>query len=298
MPSRALIGSALALTAGVMWSFGVLTVRFAEAADPFQYLIWRGIGVILVMELLSVASGGGLITPRFLKTDRLGFIAASGLVLAAVAFVFAVKTTTVANAVFFSSTAPLQTAVLARIFLGERLGFGGGVAIAIGLSGLLVMAGGDLGSGNLAGNLGGLASAFGFAIYAVCIRMAPGRDWSPMLAGYGLLTLAVCLGVTMLNGRPVLLPAVDTTLALVHGAILIGFGTIIFNRASNAVPAVGLTVLAQTETVFAPLWVYLALGETPKTSSLVGGALILTAIVIKALSSPRAKVTELGETPA
>ena len=105
MSRTPLIGSALALAAGVLWSFGVLTVRFAETADPFQYLIWRAIGVIVVMEAISLVQGGGFLMRRFLQTDALGLIAAAGLVLAAVAFVFALKQTTVANAVFFASTA-------------------------------------------------------------------------------------------------------------------------------------------------------------------------------------------------
>lgn len=298
MSTSPLIGSALAVAAGTLWSFGVLTVRLAEHADPFQYLIWRALGVMVVMEALSVARGGGLLTPRFLRTDLLGFVAASGLVLAAVAFVFALKATTVANAVFFSSTAPLQTAVLARFVLGERIGTGGIVAIAIGLAGLLVMVGGDIGSGSLAGNLGGLLSAFGFAVYAVSIRVAKDRDWTPTLAGYGLLTLAVCLAATLYNGKPVVLPAFDMLMGFVHGAVLIGFGTILFNRASRAVPAAGTTVLAQAETVFAPLWVYLFLAETPKATSLAGGALILVAIVVKAWTGPREPVPALGDRPA
>lgn len=288
MQSRPLVGSAMALAAGTLWSFGVITVRYAEVADPFQYLVWRSGGVLVAMEAIALATGGGLLLPRFLRTDRLGFVAASGLVLAAVAFLIALKTTTVANAVFFSSTSPLQTAILARIVLGERIGGPGTVAIGIGLAGLAVMAGGDLGSGNWTGNVAALLSALGFAVYAVSIRVAQARDWAPTLAGYGLLTFLVCLAVTLVNGRPVVLPALDAGMALIHGAVLIGLGTILFNRASRVVPAVGLTVLAQTETVFAPLWVYLIFAETPKATSLIGGSLILTAILVKALWQPRA----------
>ncbi|KPL55517.1 hypothetical protein ABB55_27495 [Prosthecomicrobium hirschii] len=297
MTRAALVGSLMALTAGILWSFGVLTVRFAADSDPFQYLIWRGIGVLIAMETISLVSGQGLLLPRFLKSDGLGILAAAGLVLAAVAFIFALKSTTVAAAVFFSSTAPLQTAILARIVLGERLGLVGTAAILIGLAGLVVMVGGELGSGSLAGNLGGLLSAFGFAVYAVCVRVGKGRDWAPVLSGYGLLTLVVCVATTLVNGRPLVVPPFDAAMALIHGAVLIGIGTILFNRAARVVPAVGLTVLAQTETVFAPLWVYLVLAETPRTSSLIGGALILAAILLRALAPAKDPVPALGSGP-
>lgn len=288
MSPRPLVGSAFALAAGTLWSFGVLTVRFADTADPWQYLIWRSLGVIVITEAIALAMGHSLLLPRFLRTDRLGFVAACGLALAAIAFIYALKTTTVANAVFFSSTAPLQTAVMARLLLGERLGPSGVAAVAVGLLGLAIMAGGDFGAGNLAGNLSALLSAFGFAIYAVSIRLAPDRDWSPTLAGYGLITLVLCLAATLANGKPVLIPSRDTAMAVLHGAVLIGFGTLFFNRASRTMPAVGLTVLAQAETVFAPLWIYLIFAEVPRMTSLVGGGLILTAIVIKAVGAVNA----------
>jgi DME family drug/metabolite transporter len=75
-------------------------------------------------------------------------------------------------------------------------------------------------------------------------------------------------------------------MALVHGALFIGLGTVCFNLASPSISAVGLVVLAQTETVFAPVWVWLAFGETPSLSTVVGGAMILAGVVMTALARP------------
>ena len=296
-PSK-LIGPLLALSAGVMWSFGSLTVRMADGADPFQYLVWRSLGLVVVLEVLSRMQGGPSLLPRLRSLDRLGWLGAAGYMLAAVAFIFALKTTTVANAVLFSSTSPLISAVIARVVLGERIGVAGTIAIVLGLAGLGVMTGGDIGSGALIGNLAGLASALGFATYAVAVRMAQGRDWTPALSGYGVLTVAVCAATTLMNGRPLTVPVPDIGLAVLHGTVLIAIGTILFNKASRAVPAVGLTVLAQTETVFAPLWVYLLLGETPKPTTLIGGALVLAAVLIKALAAPPAASSPTVAGPA
>ena len=43
----------MALGAGVVWSFGAVTARMAKHADPFQYLIWRSVGVLVVMEVIT-----------------------------------------------------------------------------------------------------------------------------------------------------------------------------------------------------------------------------------------------------
>ena len=286
VPMPRLLGPILALSAGVLWSFGSLAVKLAEDADPFQYLVWRSLGLVVALELLSRAQRGPGLLPRLASLDRLGWIGAAGLGLAAVAFIFALKTTTVANAVLFSSTAPLISAAIGRVLLGEKIGAAGTIAIVLGLSGLAVMTGGDLGGGAIIGNIAGFLSALGFATYAVAVRLAQGRDWTPALSGYGVLTVVVCVAASLMNGRPLVVPPIDIGLAVVHGAVLIGIGTLLFNRASRVVPAVGLTVLAQSETVFAPLWVYLALGETPKATTLIGGGLVLAAILIKALAKP------------
>jgi drug/metabolite transporter (DMT)-like permease len=284
MSRNPLIGSIFALLAGSFWSLGSLAVRLAQGADPFQYLTIRGIGALILMEAVAVANGRGILLPRFLRATPVDFVAAVSMMAAAIFFILSLRLTTVADAVFFSSTSPLQTAVMARLVLGERIGRAGLVAIAIGVAGLLVMIGGDIGGGSLMGNIFAFASATCFAVYAVALRAAPGRDWSVAMSGYGFLTFAVCLAFTLAAGRSPVVPAFDAGLALAHGIVLIGVGNLFFLQASRQVSAVGLTVLAQSETVLAPIWVYLALGERPSLTTLAGGALILAAIVLQALA--------------
>jgi drug/metabolite transporter, DME family len=91
----------------------------------------------------------------------------------------------------------------------------------------------------------------------------------------------------VLNGRTLLPPLSDTGYALVHGGVMIVVGTILFNVASRSVPAVAMTVFAQSETVFVPVWIFVFLGERPKPATLVGGAIILAAVLGKALLDAR-----------
>jgi drug/metabolite transporter, DME family len=180
---------------------------------------------------------------------------------------------------------------LARVFLGERLTRVTIGALLLALCGLAIMVVSDISGGNMVGNISALMSSLGFAVYTVCVRSAPDRDWSPILPGYAAMMIVLCGVVTLAKGHPLAPPAVDTSYAVLHGAVLIVIGTIMFNVGSRTVPAVAMTILAQSEMAFVPVWIYLWFGEAPKPWILVGGAVILTAIIGKAVLD--AKGTEM-----
>jgi drug/metabolite transporter (DMT)-like permease len=276
------IASLMAVGAGVVWSFGAIASRKAEGADAFQYMIWRSIGIIVVVEVMAAVQGRPFPTIRAWRSGRTMMIANVGLFLASICFVYAVKTTTPANASFLSSLTPLVAVVLSR-FLGERLSKSTIVALAVGFVGLVVTVFSDLEAGNMWGNVMALVSSVGFAIYTVCLRTDTERDWSPVLPGYGLMMILVCGSVTLANRKTLVPPTGDIMLALIHGAVIIVIGTVMFNAASKQVPAVPMTVFAQTEMVFVPIWGFIMLGLRPKPLTLLGGAIIFAAVVGKAL---------------
>jgi drug/metabolite transporter, DME family len=275
--------SAMALGAGVVWSFGAVTARMAKHADPFQYLIWRSIGVVVVMEAMMAFRRQPMLLRKAYTSGRWMMTANFGLLLASLAFIYAVKTTTAANASFLGSITPLAAVVLARVVLGERLSRVTLGAILVAFIGLIVTVFGDLHAGNMIGNISALMASVGFAIYTISVRSNPKTDWSPVLPGYATMMVVLCSIITLAHGKTLFPPAKDMALALVHGAVFIVVGTTLFNRGSKRVPAVPMTVFAQTEMVFVPLWVFLVLGEAPKAATVVGGAIIFSAVVGKAL---------------
>lgn len=276
------IASLMAVGAGVVWSFGAMCSRKATGADAFQYMIWRSIGIIAVVEVMAAIQGRPLPTLRAWRSGRTMMLANFGLFLASICFVYAVKTTTPANASFLSSLTPLVAVVLSR-FLGERLSRSTIVALAVGFAGLVITVISDLEAGNMWGNAMALLSSVGFAIYTVCLRTDTERDWSPVLPGYGLMMILVCGAVTLANGKTLAPPKGDIFLALLHGAVIIVVGTVMFNAASKQVPAVPMTVFAQTEMVFVPIWGFVMLGLKPKPLTILGGAVIFAAVVGKAV---------------
>ena len=165
--------SLMALGAGVVWSFGAVSARMADHADPFQYLIWRSVGVLVVMEAIAVFRREPMLLPRAYTSGKWMLWADFGLLLASFMFVYAVKTTTAANASFLGSITPLAAVVLARLVLGERLSRVTLGAIVVASLGLVVTVFGDLHAGNMIGNAAALLASVGFAIYTISVRSDP-----------------------------------------------------------------------------------------------------------------------------
>ena len=286
----------MAIGSGVVWSVGAVMSRRAEHSDAFQYLIWRSLAIIAVIEVMSAVQRKPFPTLRAWRSGRTMMLANVGLFLASIAFVYAVKTTTAANAAFLSSLTPLVAVIFARA-LGERLSRSTIVALAVGVVGLVVTVVSDLEAGNAAGNAAAFAASIGFALYTTALRTDPERDWSAVMPGYGLLMIVVCGAVTLANGKSLLPPLGDTLYALTHGAVVIVVGTMMFNAATHHVPAVPMTVFAQTEMVFVPVWAFVVLGEAPRPLTVVGGAIIFAAVVGKAWWDTRAGHQEFTTAP-
>jgi drug/metabolite transporter (DMT)-like permease len=266
-----------------VWSFGAVTARKAEHADAFQYLIWRSIGIIVVIELLARLRRRPPVTPMAFRGGRMMMLANVNLLLASIAFVYALKTTTAANAAFLASMTPLIAVVGSRIFLGERMSRYTLLAIGVALFGLVITVWGDVEAGNMVGNVSAVMSSVGFAGYTVCLRTDPHRDWSPVMPGYAVMMIAICGIVTVSGGNTLVPPGEDITYALIHGGVFIVVGTLLYNVAAKQVPAVAMVVFAQTEMIFVPVWAFLFLSESPKATSLIGGAIIFTAVIGKAI---------------
>jgi drug/metabolite transporter (DMT)-like permease len=281
-----IVASLMAIGSGIVWSFGAVLKRLSGHVDAFQYLIWRSVGIIVVIEIMSALKRQPFPTIRAWRSGRWMICANFGLFLASIAFVYAVDTTTAANAAFLGSLTPL-VAVLFTRFLGERLSRSTIVAIAVGVVGLLLTVFGDIEAGNMLGNASALLASVGFAIYTISVRSNPRRDWSPVLSGYALLMIVVCVVVTVARDKPLVPAGADIGRALLHGAVFIVVGTLLFNAASKQVPAVPMTVFAQAEMVFVPIWGFFILDERPAGLAILGGAIIFAAVIGKAVYDTR-----------
>ena len=280
-------GAALVCAAAVCWSLGGLFVRLiGDDLDGWTIAFWRSAFMVL-------AVGAWLLATYRLKAfavyRAMGWAGVlSGLLLAGsfVMFILAITRTTVANAVVLQSAAPLASAVLGRIFLREALTPPTLVAIVVAVAGVTLMFAGALGGGDLLGNALALGVAMSFGANIVVVRAARGLDLVPATVLAGLFAMVATLPLASMAAPS----AYDLGLLAAMGMLQLGLGLFLFMRGAPYLTAAQVGLLTLLEVILAPIWVLLAFAEMPPPLSLVGGAVVLSALVAhSALSLRRSK---------
>ena len=280
-------GVALVAAAGLLWSMQGLVFRQIDTAEPWAILFWRSLAMVPVLLAFLVWRSGGLPLAALRAVGLAGVVGGTGLVCAFGGAIYAIQTTSVANAVFLFAAAPLLTALLARAVLGERVRPETWAAIALALVGIFLMVRQGLSGGALAGNVAGLVSAAGFAVFTVSLRWRAVEDTLPSVLIGGLMALTVGLVAAGLSGQPLGVPAADIGWIVLMGAGLLTGGMVLYTLGSRVLPAAELALLSGVEVVLAPVWVWLLLGETADAGTLLGGSFILAAVLWNGLSRGR-----------
>ncbi len=283
-------GIVLVMAAGCFFSLAGILVRLVEAAGPWQILLVRSVTLSLTLFAVLALRHRGAVFAEFRKAGFAAVIGALCLGVAFSGFIFSLLHTTVANAVFILCAAPFFTAPLAWLVLGERVRRATWFSMVFAIAGVGVMVGGGIGAGALIGNLTALLSVFGFAGFAVAMRWGRQTDMLALICLAGVFT-AVVAG--FMADSYAYSPR-DLGIIAVMGAVQVGAGMILFTMGSRHVPATELTLLALTEVVLGPIWVWLWLGEVPRLWTLVGGAVVFVAIIGHAVTGMRRKPPPLG----
>ncbi len=268
------LGVVMVLAGGGCLSLGGLLYRHVETGDVWLISTYRSIGFFAVILGFLLLRYRGRILKPFLATGRGGLLVTVCMGFGSMLYLFSISLTTVANVMFILATAPLVTAVLAWILLRERVRPVVWLAMAVALSGIAVMVGGGLGSGRLAGNVVALGAVFAFAGMVITVRRAKTVDMVPAVCLGGLLgaaASAALAGGLAISGH-------DLGIALLLGVVQVGAGFLLITLGTRYVPAGEVALLAQSEIVLAPIWVWIFINEVPGTATLIGGALVLTAV--------------------
>ena len=280
---RRTTGIGLVLLAGVLWSFMGLAIRNIDTASTWAILFWRSVGMIPVLLGVITWRSKGHPFSRFRGIGLAGIIGGFSLVLAFAGAIYAIQSTTVANAVFLFSASPFLAALLGWLILGETVHRATWAAIAVAGIGMFIMVREGLAAGALAGNLAALLSALGFAVFTVSLRFGKLSDMMPAVvlgSGFSVIVAAIIL---TLQDQPLLVSARDITLAMALGGGIVATGMALYTLGSRVIPAAELTLLSLIEVMLAPIWVWLLLDETARFSTFVGGAVMLAAVVFNAV---------------
>jgi len=270
-----------------------LGIRYMEAANVWQILFYRSCALAPFLFVIISLRSRGRPMPVIRKTGLAGVVGGIGLVFAFSGGIFAIQTTTVANAMFLFAAAPFFAAFLGRFILGEGVRKATWIAMAVAIIGIVLMVWEGMSLGRMSGNVAALVSALGFAVFTIALRWRKLEDMMPtvFLAGvFAIITAgAVCYGA----GYSLDIPLNDIVIALSLGVFQVGAGLALYTIGSKSVPAVELALLSMSEVVLGPLWVWIVLGETAGFYTLLGGAVLLAAIAGNALTGLRRKQTPI-----
>ena len=275
--------------AGVLWSTVGLGIRLIEDAVVWQILLYRSVSLSLLLYVFIRLRSG---ESPFAQIRRTGFpavIAGLSLVAAYSGGIYAIQSTSVANAMLLFATAPFMAAVLGWIVLREPVRPATWVAIAVAIAGIAIMVADKSGGVAVTGSLAALASAFGFAVFTVALRWGKSDEMLPSVFLSGLFGIIVTSGTCLFLELSLVLSIRDGGIAMGMGVFQVGAGLILYTLGSRSLPAAELALLSLAEVLLGPLWVWLFIGETATLNTLTGGAVLLAAISGNALSGKRRK---------
>lgn len=201
-------------------------------------------------------------------------VAASNIV-----FVGAFSHTTIANTLLMLAVMPLFSAVIARVFIAERIGLSTWMAIFVAITGVALIIGGGyaggLGGGTLAGDGMALAASVLIAANLVVLRRHPHVDGVSVLCVAGLISAAIAWPFA----EPGVVPIRSVVILVFLGGVIIPVALALMFRGTRYLPAAEVALFSLIETVLGPLWAWLGVGEAPSGWAIGGGAVVVGAIV-------------------
>ena len=279
-------GSFLVFLGAVCLSFGGVIVKSFEGASLWQILFWRQFFFIIIVALYLVFTYKKNFFSTFRKSGFAGFIAGAFLGCGFAAYVFAMYYTTVANTLFIITTETIFLAFFGYIFLKEKINLITFIAILMGMSGVLLIVGSSLSvqtSEQFFGNIIAFVMPISFAVLIVIVRKYPTVDMIPAQFTAGV--IAAIIGF-LVAGKLQVSPH-DLFLGFLAGFFQIGFGFIFITIGSQTTPAAVVGVLMLTEAVLGPIWAWLFINEIPPSSVIIGGGIIIFAILFEFLFSKK-----------
>ena len=275
------------LFAGLLWSFGPLVVRYMDNPHlvPWQYIFGRGLTIFILLNLYLFFEEGKNFYKNYLKIGLSGIIGGSGLGVAMITFIYSITNTSAAVTLLCLAAMPFFTALLAFLFLRERISFNVWISIILASVGILIMAIGNTGEKSLAGFIFGLTSSIGFSIFSVTLRWKKETPKFTTVAFSGLFCFIFASIVILIKDQVFFASSYNGSLFSLHGT-LVCFGLILYSIGSKAIPAAELTLLSLTEVVGGIFWVWLpifGINEVPSTNTIIGGFFLFVSLIYYSL---------------
>ncbi len=271
------------LLAGLIWSYGPFIVRNINNAEliPWQYSLIRGSAIFLILNIYLFLNEGKKFTNNYQKIGLSGLIGGICLGIANITFVFSITTTTAAVTMMMLGAMPFIAALLAYIFLKEKISKNTLIAMIIAAAGIILISFDSKETGKLFGLINGLISSSAFAGFTVSLRWRKKVPKLTTISLGGIIAASISLLVLFFYDSNILISLKNTSLSALHG-FLVCSALIIYSSKAKYLPAADLTLLSLTEVLGGVFWVWLPLlgiNEIPSINTLIGGMIIIIAII-------------------
>jgi len=271
-----------ALAAAVLWSTGGLFIKWTELSG-LALSCWRSFFALLTVAFFTRHEG--------FRLNGLTALASLIYAVLLILFVIATKTTTAANAIFLQYTAPVYLLILEPIVYKEKFRSRDLITVLICLGGMALFFVGQLRPQDVTGNLVALASGLCFAVYFLLLRHQRAREVNR--ASSVIYGNAVAVLITLPWGLATLATITRHDLAAVAylGVVQLGISYTLFTTAmARGVRSLDAGIVCYVEPVLNPILVFIVLHERPSSWAVLGGAVIVAAIICHMLLNHRSAV--------
>ena len=273
-------GQFLVFLGAVSLSFGGLIVKSFEGSTLWQILFWRSVFFIIVVSIFLIISYKKKIFTALYKSGLPGLIGGIILSIGFASYVFAMYETTVANTNFIIQTQTLFLAIFGYFFLKETISKLTFFCILLAISGIILMLGNSISPGEMTGNLVAFIMPISFAILILIVRKFPEVDMIPLQLVAGIFAMLIGL----LLSPTIIVSSKDIFLGFLAGFFQVGFGFIFITIGARSTPSAFVGIIMLTEAVLGPFWAWMFANENPPLSVLIGGSIVITAVVLQFLN--------------
>ena len=272
--SQVWLGTILLSASAMAYSTAGFFTRLI-AVDAWTLLFWRGVFAGLFITGVIAWREKGKAMEAWRSIGRDGLVIALFSALATVCFLNAMRLSAVADVMVIDAMIPFFTAGIAWAVIGEREDKATLVATFAAVAGVGVMAGPALAEGRILGDLLALCMAVLMATVLVLIRRNRTVNMLPAVA----LSAFVCALIVWPFAHPLSVSTEQLGLLALFGTSQFGMGLLLLAIGTPLVSATRGALIGVLQTPLGTLWVWLAFGETPAVATLIGGAIVLAAVV-------------------
>lgn len=268
----------LVILAVLLWSTGGVFIKYTTL-DAFSVNAGRSFFAAITVAAFTYKKG--------LRLDWFTFLSALMYAGTLSCFVYANKTTTAANAIFLQYTAPIYILILSPFVLKEKFRFSDLITVVVCLAGMSLFFlepqndANKLATNIFAGNIVALASGVFFGLYILFLRHPKSLAQNPAVSVfYGNIIIVLLMLPFILGNPPAEIKASDVFAILFLGILQIGTAYVLFtNGVARGVRSLDASIIGFIEPLLNPIWVFLFIGERPSAWAILGGAIIIAAVV-------------------